>query len=500
MTSLLSRFEFKTLIILCGGLLVIFPVYSLIRHGLDPIIIALTLSAAMLLLLLNKQYRYQSAIEKSLQKVTVNMLQGKLEDRIFPINQSIKSPLNDIALKLNGTLDQMETFIREVHTVFESIYNEKFYRSTFPVGMRGVFAKILSEIDATINNMEEDHWQKQKDKLLFELDGLRNVNLLENLKKNQADLELMATEMSEVETVSSESSMVAQKSEQTVRQVLENINELIQSIDTMRGSTQALSEASREITEVTKFIAGVADKTNLLALNAAIEAARAGEAGRGFAVVADEVRNLAAETKDATDNISRIISQLVDSSDTIFNDTEKMNELSQKSHHVVNEFKQNFTRLSEMSQKSLKVVSHTRLISFATLAKVDHIVYVQKAYRILDTGRNSQEAQDVEVDDQHCRFGQWLHDDTGGAQYTHLPAYSSLQKPHHDVHVNVHQILEIIERGEWLRNKQIQARIMDYFKLIEASSDDVLELVGRLVDEKKQFESASKKQGEVDLF
>jgi len=363
-----------------------------------------------------------------------------------------------------------------------------------------VFAAILKEIDTTVQQMEESYWQKQKDELLFELDSMRNLKLLENLKKNQADLASMASEMSHVEISSKESAETAQKSEQTVKQVLNNISQLITSIEAMRSSTQTLNDASKEITEVTTFIAGVADKTNLLALNAAIEAARAGEAGRGFAVVADEVRNLALETKEATDNISRIIKQLVDSSTTIYNDTEKMSKLSQESHHVVNDFEQSFALFSEISQKTLQTVSHTRLISYSTLAKVDHIVYVQKAYRTLDAGRNSQEAKDIEVNEDNCRFGKWLIDDTGGSQYSHLPAYSKIQDPHHEVHHNVHQILDIIASDDWKRDKQLQAQIFEYFKLTESGSDGVLKYVDALVEEKKQFESTSNKHSSIDLF
>ena len=500
MTNLLYRFNARTIRLFIAIVLFIGPVYAMIRYGLDPVFMVLLVSAAILLFLQTKINQYKTDIEIALKRVTQNMVEGKLEDRVFPINNAVKTRLNGVALSLNDTLDQMETFIREVSTVFNYIWAGKFHRSTFPEGLYGVFAAILKEIDTTVQQMEESYWQKQKDELLFELDSMRNLKLLENLKKNQADLASMASEMSHVEISSKESAETAQKSEQTVKQVLNNISQLITSIEAMRSSTQTLNDASKEITEVTTFIAGVADKTNLLALNAAIEAARAGEAGRGFAVVADEVRNLALETKEATDNISRIIKQLVDSSTTIYNDTEKMSKLSQESHHVVNDFEQSFALFSEISQKTLQTVSHTRLISYSTLAKVDHIVYVQKAYRTLDAGRNSQEAKDIEVNEDNCRFGKWLIDDTGGSQYSHLPAYSKIQDPHHEVHHNVHQILDIIASDDWKRDKQLQAQIFEYFKLTESGSDGVLKYVDALVEEKKQFESTSNKHSSIDLF
>jgi methyl-accepting chemotaxis protein len=68
-----------------------------------------------------------------------------------------------------------------------------------------------------------------------------------------------------------------------------------------------LGESSREIGQVIKVITSIAQKTDLLALNATVEAARAGEVGAGFAVVANEVKELAKQTSNATEDISRKI-------------------------------------------------------------------------------------------------------------------------------------------------------------------------------------------------
>ncbi|MGB1800134.1 MAG: methyl-accepting chemotaxis protein [Gammaproteobacteria bacterium] len=91
----------------------------------------------------------------------------------------------------------------------------------------------------------------------------------------------------------------------------ENTRKLADDILLMESMMNRLQEDSSKINSVLEVIHGVADQTNLLALNAAIEAARAGEYGRGFAVVADEVRLLAQRTSNSTEEIKKIIAQLV---------------------------------------------------------------------------------------------------------------------------------------------------------------------------------------------
>ncbi len=92
-----------------------------------------------------------------------------------------------------------------------------------------------------------------------------------------------------------------------------------------------LGAAADEIGKVIEVIQDIAEQTNLLALNATIEAARAGEAGKGFAVVATEVKELAKQTAEATEDISKRITAI---QNTTGDSVESISKISEVIRHV----------------------------------------------------------------------------------------------------------------------------------------------------------------------
>ncbi len=102
-------------------------------------------------------------------------------------------------------------------------------------------------------------------------------------------------------------------------------------------TTQALNDSIQDIQGITETILGISSQTNLLALNASIEAARAGEAGKGFAVVADEIRALSESTREATEEISKIIERLTSDARSAASAMSKSAEYATKQNELITE-------------------------------------------------------------------------------------------------------------------------------------------------------------------
>jgi methyl-accepting chemotaxis protein len=128
----------------------------------------------------------------------------------------------------------------------------------------------------------------------------------------------------------------------------------------------ALAQGARKIGDVVKLIRNIAGQTNLLALNATIEAARAGEAGRGFAVVASEVKSLAVQTAKATEDISRQILEVQNSTskavEAIGRITHRMQEINNYTAAVAASVEQQSAATGEISQNVTSAADGAKLI------------------------------------------------------------------------------------------------------------------------------------------
>ncbi len=140
--------------------------------------------------------------------------------------------------------------------------------------------------------------------------GASNVNTLGNIvMQNQKLMKKLNDATKSVEEYKSEGM-------NTLNSLVEHAEKTFIATGEVRKVILDTNRSAEKIETASQMIKNIATQTNLLALNATIEAARAGESGRGFSVVADEIRKIAEQSTDFRDEITMVIQELGEKTET----------------------------------------------------------------------------------------------------------------------------------------------------------------------------------------
>lgn len=122
---------------------------------------------------------------------------------------------------------------------------------------------------------------------------------------------MMAAEKAQHVSDSARKTMeISQRGQNSVQDSIAAMQLIQEQMEWVAQSIVRLSEQGQTIGEIIATVNDLAEQSNILAVNAAIEAAKAGEQGKGFKVVAQEVRNLAAQSKQATAQVRKILQDI----------------------------------------------------------------------------------------------------------------------------------------------------------------------------------------------
>ncbi|MEW8490188.1 MAG: methyl-accepting chemotaxis protein [Candidatus Thiodiazotropha endolucinida] len=416
-------------------------------------------------------------IERALQE----MLQGQFTSRITRVPWMGEA--GHIAWNLNESLDQLETFFREVKTSFELVSNGRYYRRTLPTGLHGELEKTLARINESLDAMSENANYIKRNEMAAELQELNTSQIMSNLLLSQNDLIRITDEMQKVSSIATDNMQKAEENQEAVSHVVDSQTRTLGLIEQSHQTMGKLNAMSDEITGILGMIGEIADKTNLLALNASIEAARAGEHGRGFAVVADEVKKLAESTKTATDEIRSVVTTFQGETTVMQSNSDEMLEMANSVQKAVEEMNTSFNHFADRAQKTYVSVNFAHDICYASLIKVDHMIYKQKAYKSFYAGTDNPDAQAVLVDHQNCRLGKWYYEGLGRESFGHLPTFKQLETPHSAVHSHGHAALNYLSE-DWQKDQQLQKKIISTCTEMEHASDQVMDRIDAMISEK----------------
>ncbi len=144
-----------------------------------------------------------------------------------------------------------------------------------------------------------------------------------------------------------------------------------------------LMEYADQMQKILDIINSVANKTGLLALNASIEAARAGEAGRGFAVVASEISQLSGQTRNATEEIGLLISNITSELGDTAVAIGEMLESNESENEYIGVTAECFTRMEvDMNNIFGRISELKQMVDTVSEANVNINEYIDNIYAV----------------------------------------------------------------------------------------------------------------------
>ena len=241
----------------------------------------------------------------------------------------IRKPIIDIV----GVVDEIAAgnLDKEVNSTSKIAEIQTLVQATqkLQLSMSRVISGVMSDVGNLDQNMgnitDKVHSSNQAaEAIATAVDELAKgtIDMAESVQNTASQMADIGNHISEINQLATDAAQASNIVKQESNDAKNQLAQLIQAnVDTIQISGDVVtgihesSEAIENIRQAADVIAQIASQTSLLALNASIEAARAGEYGRGFSVVAGEISNLATQSDESTQEIQKVVAEIIHASE-----------------------------------------------------------------------------------------------------------------------------------------------------------------------------------------
>ena len=318
------------------------PVFSLVND-----ILAITIITAIAIIIIG--YFFASNISKPITRISLKAMKIADKDLTVSFDDEKKKRRDELG-RLNDSFKKMvETLTDQNRKIVETASS---------------LATSISEISATSTQLASSTTQTSTS--ITEI-----TSTIEELKQiSQTSFEKSEEVSKQAENVLS----VAEEGINATNSSKDGIEKINKEMEYIAKTTVQLGERTQNISEIISSVGSLADQTNLLSVNASIEAAKAGEYGKGFAVVAKEVKNLAEQSKEATQQITGILTEIQNASSAAVLATERGSKAVKEGLNLSEVSKNAIDELSKSIQDSADSSMQISATSREQLTGIEQVV------------------------------------------------------------------------------------------------------------------------------